>query len=349
LKTLSATLSSLLVMAILVSGSSVLLASHAVTSTGSLAATSPQYQQPSSQQLSLGVQAVILNAGNQTWKLTGGTLLGAQFGSVVVASGNLNYHMKASVSGLSASGSFSMSLTNGETLTGQTAQVSASGSIVGFIPSICFPNYDQPSATGTCESSDTSAVPAFFEAAVAMSETIGSTTTSAQELLLIEAPIMNPWGAPLVISSADGTVSVMATYTSASADWNSVQLVGTLSGTFNGQPASGSLYQVAYATENFVTGTETEMGTVAFQGMTPSSLNAQGAYIGSSTVPTTGSYDCSALAGLPEGTCTETGLTSTGTFLMWGSSSISGSYAVSWPAPSVYCWGTITATVNSQY
>ena len=122
--------------------------------------------------------------------------------------------------------------------------------------------------------------------------------------------------------------------------------------------SSGSLTQVANAYENFVTGNEYEFGTVAFQGMSPSSLNANGYYVGKSTVPTAGSFDCSALAGLPEGTCTETGLTSTGTFMMHGSSgstsdwmsgnSISGSYSVIWPAPSVTFSGTITATVSSQ-
>jgi hypothetical protein len=332
-------------LATLLLASSGLLVTHAATS------NSVPQQTGNGHALSLNLQGFIQSAGDQTWSMSGGSLIGAQIGQEVVPAGTLYYSMRASVNGLSSSGWFQLS-TSGTTTDGQSVTFNANGPIVGMIPSICFPSYASPDAAGNCQTTDTSAIPGFFEAAVSATETVGSTTTPTQLVLLIEAPIMTPWGGPVVISSTDGSVNIVASYQSGTATWTNVQLAGTLSGTYNGQPASGSFMQVANARENFVSGTESEFGTVAFAGMSPSSLNAQGLYAGSSTVPTTGSYDCSALAGLPEGTCTETGLTSTGAFVMMGAgSTITGTYAVNWPAPSVTCSGTITATVthNSGY
>ena len=220
---------------------------------------------------------------------------------------------------------------------------------MGMIPSICFPGYDSPNAAGVCPSSDETAIPAFFIVPVAATETIGSSTTTTELTLLVESPIMNPFGAPIVIASTDGSINIVASYESATATWTNVKLAAALSGTLDDQTVSGTLTQVANAVENFNTGTEYEWGSVSFQNMSPSSLNSQGLYTGTSTVPTAGSYDCSALAGLPEGTCTETGLTSTGNFYMMGQGGtyISGSYTVNWPAPSVTFTGTAIATVTS--
>ena len=337
MKTLTTAALTLLV-AFLLMGSGALV-THAAT---------PQDQSQSQQQLSLGVQGYILNAGTQQWKVSGGSLLGAQLGQQLVQTGSVQYRLNAKVQGLSATGSFSMSL-SGTTASGQSASLTAQGPVVGMIPSICFPNYDVPSSTGTCASGDTSAIPGFFEAAVSMSETIGTTTTSTPEMLLVESPIMSPWGAPIAISSVDGSVNVIATYQTGMVTWLGVQLTGPLSGTLGSQAVTGTFYQTTNAVENLVSGSETELGTISFQGMSISSLNSNGVYMGSSTVPTAGSYDCSALAGLPEGTCTETGLTSTGMFQMFGSVSIQGSYQVWWPAPSITCSGTITATVSQGF
>ena len=332
--------------------SSGLLVTHAATSNSSQPANT------SSQQLSLGLQGTISSAGSQAWHVSGGSLAGAQLGQEVVPPGaNLRYSMSATVRGLSSSGSFQLSM-SGTTTDGQSVSFNAKGQVVGMIPSICFPSYASPDANGNCQPTDTSAIPGFFEVAVTATETLGTTTTTTPLVLLIEAPIMNPWGAPIVITSTDGSVNIVATYTVGTITWSNVQLTGTLTGTYNGQSATGSFSQVANAVENLVTGNEYEFGTVALQGMSPSSLDAQGFYTGNSSVPTAGSYDCSALAGLPEGTCTETGLTSTGSFMMMGQSSssswsshgsvISGTYVVNWPAPSVTYSGTITATVKSQ-
>jgi hypothetical protein len=342
MKTLSTAIT---ILAVILLSSSGLLISHAATTSS---AQTPSYNN-SSQSLSLNLQGVITSAGHQSWSVSGGSLVGAQIGSEVVPPGaTLQYSMNANDKGMSSSGSFMVSLT-GTGIDGQSVSFTASGQIVGMIPSICFPGYDSPNAAGVCPSTDQTAIPAFFEAPVVATETIGTTTTTAQLVLLIESPIMSPWGAPIVITSTDGSVSIVTTYQSATATWSNVKLAATLSGTFNNQPASGTLYQVSNAVENFVTGTEYEWGTVAFQNMSPSSLNSQGLYMGNSSVPMAGSFDCSAQAGLPEGTCTETGLSSTGSFYMMGQggSYTTGSYYVNWPAPSVTYSGTITATVKS--
>jgi len=327
-------------LATLLLASSGLLVTHASTAS---AATN------SGGQLSLGLQGVIVSAGRQSWSISGGSLAGAQLGQELVPPGaNIQYSMSASVRGMNANGFFQMSM-SGTTADGQSVTYTAEGPVVGMIPSICFPGYDTPDANGNCPTSDNTAIPGFFIAAVSTNETLGTTITTGQLTFLVEAPIMNPFGAPIVIASTDGSINIVTSYQSATATWTNVKLAGVVSGTYNNQQAAGTFSQVANAYENFVTGTETEFGTVALQNMSPGILNAQGVYAGTSTVPVLGSYDCSALAGLPEGTCTETGLTSVGTFAMLGQSgtTISGNYVVNWPAPSVTFTGTITASVKT--
>jgi hypothetical protein len=359
-KTLSATL--VLFAAVLISSSG-LLVTHAATATGSGTETGTRTLTPLSsshqkqlQQLSLNVQGIITNAGNQHWTLSGGNLLNAQLGAESVSTASFQYFLSSQVSGTSASRTFQMTLI-GTTTDGQQVRFVASGVVVGMVPSICFPSYDQPDASGNCPSADTSAIPAFFEVAAQTTEILGGgggTTSTGQQVLLVEAPILSPWGAPIVISSTDGSTNIVTTYTTGHATWTGVQLSAQLSGSLGSQSVSGTLSMTTNAVENFVAGTEVEWGSVSFQGMSISSLNANGAYWGSSSVPTTGSQDCSALAGLPSGTCTETGLTSTGSFVMWGGSSsssssslIQGAYQINWPEPSVTYTGTITATVKN--
>jgi hypothetical protein len=337
MKTLATAMTLLITLLIASSG---LLVTHAATS--SSATTHGD--------LSLGLSGVITSAGSQSWSMSGGFLAGAQIGQEIVPAGaSIQYSLNADVRGMSSTGWFSLSM-SGTTADGQSFTYNAVGPVVGMVPSICFPGYDSPNAAGNCPTTDNTAIPGFFIAAVSATETLGSTTTTSQLVFLIEAPIMNPWGAPIAIASTDGSVNVVATYQSATATWSDVHLAGVLSGTYNGQQATGMFAQTANAYENFVTGTENEFGTVALQNMSPSSLNSQGVYVGSSTVPTTGSYDCAALAGLPEGTCTETALTSTGSFVLMGQSStiITGTYVVNWPAPSVTFTGMITATVRTH-
>ena len=97
--------------------------------------------------------------------------------------------------------------------------------------------------------------------------------------------------------------------------------------------------------ENLVTGSAIDAGTISFSSMTPSSLDAKGFYVGSSTIPTTGTSDCSASTGIP-GTCTETGFQSTGHFTMSG---ISGSYNTTWGVPALGFSSAVNATVGQSW
>ena len=339
-----------------------LLVTHASNSTYGSHTQQPAKHQ-SDPALNLNLQGLIASAGSQTWNLAGGSAYAAQFGAETVQPGaSLQYSLNAAVKALTSSGTFQLTLT-GTTTDGQSISVQANGAVVGTVAAMCFPNYDT-SATGVCAPTDSSQIPAFFEVGAVVSETLGTTTTTSQTVLLVETPIMNPWGSAIVISSTDGSIAIVTTYGTGMATWSNVLLTGSVVGTFNGQPASGSFFEVSNALENFVTGTEVEMGTVSLQAMTPSSLDASGKYVGTSKVPTDPSTmaDCSAAMGTPTGTCTETGLSSTGNFQMSSTgstgqhgghdraqgSTITGSYSVTWPQPSVTYTGTITATVSQS-
>jgi hypothetical protein len=357
-----------LLVGILLSSSGLLVTHASNTTIGSQIQSNHPAKHQSDQQLSLNLQGLIASAGSQKWKLAGGNVLGAQFGTETLPPGStLQYSLKAKVDGLTSTGTFQLSV-SGQATDGQSVNISGSGAVVGMVAAMCFPNYDS-SPAGVCMQTDSSEIPAFFEVAAVLSETVGTTTSTIQTVLLIETPIMNPWGTAIVISSIDpatgaptADANIIATYQTGLATWKDVQLAGTVTGTFNGQAASGSFFEVSTAHENFVTGTEVEHGTVSLQSMTPSSLDATGTYKGTSTVPTDPSTmaDCSTALGVPIGVCTETGLNSVGTFQMTGNtgnqqghghdqiSTINGGYVVTWPQPSVTFTGTITATVTQS-
>jgi hypothetical protein len=171
------------------------------------------------------------------------------------------------------------SFTTGDTIT-----------IDGAIPAESF-----PLGCTTC----TSQVPGFF---------LGTGALGGWDL---ESAFLNPFGGPVVWASSDGSVLVFS-YTAATIDWQNVQTSGSLTGTLGGATSvSGLFTETTSAHEDLFAGTETESGTLTFLGMTPSYLDASGAYSGSSTIPTYNKIDCSGLIGIP-GTCTETGFSSLG-------------------------------------
>jgi hypothetical protein len=164
---------------------------------------------------------------------------------------------------------------------------------------------------------------------------------------MIEDAALNPFGAPIVITSMDGSLLVVATYNHARTTWLGVQTAGTLSGAFGSAAVSGNFVQTIHTDEDYVAGTATDSGQISLMGMTPKSLDSNGQFRGTSTIPTTGTIDCSPAA-LP-GTCSETGYASTGTFHLDPSGvSFTGNYNVEWPAPSITFCGTITAQVPSS-
>jgi len=304
---------------------------------------------PSSKQQSLALTITsgsIANAGPQMWTMSGGSLeLASDTATSILAAASWNtvsYTMSADVNGLTASGRFYLALT-GTTTAGQAVNVRVNTIINSSLPAVCFPSY---SVTGVCASGDTSEIPAYFMAYGHVRVETGSALSPECNIgLVIEDAALNPFGAPIVISSMGGSLLVVATYNHARTEWQGVQTAGTLTGTLGSTTVSGGFVQAIQTNENYVTGTATDNGQISLVGMSPAGLNSQGHFHGVSTIPTTGTMDCSP-AGLP-GTCTETGYVSTGTFTLDPSGmSVSGNYNVQWPAPSIIFGGSITAKVQ---
>ena len=178
--------------------------------------------------------------------------------------------------------------------------------------------------------------------------TVAGSPQTIPESLNIESPYFNPFGAPIVIASADGAIAIAATYTQGTIVWTGTQVTGPITGTLGTASVAGTLGLTTSETENLVTGKTTDSGTIQFSGMTPSSLNANGLYSGTSTIPQnpsvppgqTNPYDCSTLTSIP-GTCTETGFQSSGKFT---AGLVSGSYTTIWSTPALEFTASITGT-----
>jgi hypothetical protein len=326
-----------------------LLASPLAASAYSNSASTAGSNSPNALQLSIP-NGVITSAGNQLWSFSGGNLVGAATlggNNFNPTSPHIKYALSAEVDGLTASGSFSLSMT-GVDQNGNQISYQVQGLVVGYIPSFCFPSY-------LCLPTDTSGIPAFFEVALPTGNGQGETSAQATQMLMVETPIMNPFGGPIVIMSTDtsgipdGQVQIVVTYDRATAVWENVELAGSLSGNYGSTAVSGGFVQSVNARENFVSGTEQETGSIAFVQMTPSTFDSAGTFTGHSKTPTTG-VDCSSTLGLPPGTCLETGLNSDGSFQLTSAAgmTMNGKYAIVWPAPAVVFGGSITAHVHTE-
>jgi hypothetical protein len=302
----------------------------------------------STQSVALNIQqGWIANAGPQEWTMSGGILAFASDTATPVLSAvtwtSVNYSLVADVNGLSTSGTFRLHL-KGTTADGRNINLRFHTIINSSIPAVCFPSY---SITGSCLPGDKSEIPAYFIANGHLRIQLGSNVSSKYNVsLVIEDAALNPFGAPIVISSTDGSLLVVATYDHAKTVWSGVQTAGIVNGSIGTTAVSGSFAQTTTTVENYVTGTAKDNGQIALVGMTPSKLDSKGTFQGSSTIPTTGTIDCSPV-GLP-GTCLETGFLSEGSFSMINSNgaSLRGTYDVLWPAPSIVFGGNITATLH---
>ncbi|MEM3267182.1 MAG: hypothetical protein QXR69_00655 [Conexivisphaerales archaeon] len=289
--------------------------------------------------LSLTLTGQIVSAGEQRWyqSASQNDALYAHFNGQQVSISSFHYSLKAKVDGLSAEGM--LALTFYGSVDGQTVSVTG-GPVVAMIAGECFPSLSTPS-NGACQPSDTSAIPVFFVAA-------GKITYSGSTIpveLIVELGFLNPYKAPLVISTWDGAFVLVSSYDRSQVVWHNVHLAGNLVGSLGSEAVSGSFVQTTNAIENFVTGKENESGSIAFTGMSDSALNGQGRYTGTSIIPTANEIDCSAITGIP-GTCTLTGFNSSGSFtIQTEQSTITGKYNVTWSVPAVAFTGSISAMV----
>ena len=305
-----------------------------------------------SQTLSLSLAGLVVSAGSQHYIIDQhGSPIAATFGGTLANYAfdpsqpiNLDYHLNAFVSGLTANGYANFDLRG--TLAGSSDIVDISGNaqIVGMVAAECLPHYDV-SSTGTCGSGDTSAVPAFFVGASTITVTTMSysmqryhdysrsdysqSTTLHGVPMLFESAYMNPFGAPIVFGTADSfsTLLVITTYKHAMIDWNNVVVSGMLGGTLGTTPVSGAFTEISQEHENLVTGNAMDRGTMSFSQVTNmssgaaiSSLDVSGNYHGTSSTPTSPALDCSSsILGAPSSVlgfsvCTEYGFQSNGSF-----------------------------------
>jgi hypothetical protein len=198
-----------------------------------------------------------------------------------------------------------------------------------------------------CSVACNSVVPAFYLGEGIFNVTV---TSSWQTLLpmALESAFLNPFGGPIIWVSEDANSSIVlvSTYSAAAIDWQGVRSGGTISGTLGPTPVSGLFNLTSAAHEDLFAGTETETGTMTFYGVTPSGLDASGPYSGNSTIPTTGTIDCSALTGFPD-TCTETGFSSAGSFdLDPVTVLVQGTYKLDWAVPALTFNGTAVGTAT---
>ncbi|MDG6903023.1 MAG: hypothetical protein JRM80_13845 [Nitrososphaerota archaeon] len=293
--------------------------------------------------LYLSINGAILDSGNQGYTQSGGEVVYATVNGVAVSvpPSAWTLTVSATVTGSTVTGTSSFHLA-GTGPSPESIDVSASVAISSMIPAECF---DGTGPVLDCFTQPyTSAIPGFFVGQATVSGLSSPGVTSIIPIYL-ESAFLNPFGSPIVITdSLTGTPSllIVATYTQADVHWSGVTTGGTLSNTPGESTISGQFLMVTTADENLAGGTETESGTMTFLNVTPSSLDASGPYQGSSTIPTTGTVDCSSLTGIP-GTCTETGFSSAGTFDI-GDIQFVGSYAIGWIVPAVAFSGTATIT-----
>jgi hypothetical protein len=328
-----------------------------------LGGTTAVYAEGNPHNLSASVYSAVTNMGNQLYTISGGQVVFASIEGQTInpATATLQYSMTISQNGLNTQGTGSFQLT-GRTVSvsadqgGRRVNVSGQIGFGGIVPAAVLPL----GCTTTC----TSALPFFFLGASNVQVKIGHGSTQIiPETMQVESPYFNPFGAPIVLASADKAVVIVATYTQGTIVWKGTQLSGQVKGLVDTTLTYGMFDMTSEESENLVTGTAIDSGTISFSSMTPSSLNAKGTHTGSSTIPTTNTSDCSAFTGIP-GTCAHTGFQSTGTFSMsltlysggdrqYGpndgsyvsSPSISGSYSGTWSNPALGFSSTISATV----
>jgi hypothetical protein len=304
------------------------------------------------QQLSLTMTGGIASVGGQTYIMS-------QHGSATFAlvqgqpldkgSAQLVYSLTVNVHGSSVSGQAQVQLSG--TSAGKRVQLDGKIAINGMIPVEPF--------------SDGSAIPSAFTGVLTGSLSVGGSASSVSLPVSLESPFINPFGGPVVVASADGSSLVLvSSYQEARIIYSNVQtFTVSLSGTVGTTPVTaGTATLTTWAVEDLHAGTETEVGSIAFVGMTPASLDSQGFYFGSSIIPSQSNcattygfspctIDCTYalnlllgvpslggadLGGITSGLCTLTGFISTGHFFASGQGvSISGGYKTVWDIPAV--------------
>lgn len=315
------------------------LAVTALSLATALAIISPSAFAAAPTQINLGMAGIITNAGSQNYVIQSGyhEVAGIVNG-VPLSSAQAKYSVEASVVGLTTSGFGSIELRAG------SQSLQAQILIVDEIPASVFP---LASNGDSCTIGCNSEVPLMFVGVAAITMSDGTAMTLP---IAIESAYWNPFGGPIVISTledpANPFLTLIVTYNVATIDWSGVQLQGVVGGTYGSEGVSGVYGLVSNSHENLVAGNEHDSGQIGFAYMSDPALNAAGTYSGNTKFNLAGSMDCSGVTGLPEGTCTSTGATSSGVFNMLGATGlkITGSFTTIWSVPSI----TATTSVSAR-
>jgi len=296
--------------------------------------------------LSLSVTGAVLNAGNQTYSATGGSVVYASIGgNTLDPTASLSFTLSAQVDGFATSGSASFYLAG--TSGGQNMTADGQIQITDMVAAAAIPL----GCSTTCDSR----LPLFFVGASNTTVTTGagapSTTAPA---FYVESSYFNPWGAPIVLASSDCfnapftcSFFIVTTYNTGTIQWQGTETSGAVSGTLSGSPVTGNLTLASRENEDLILGNTSDSGTIALSGMNPSILDVQGTYSGNSTIPSAGTSDCSGDTGFP-GTCTQTGFQSTGKVAMQNAQiGVNGTYSTTWGVPALGYGSALSISYDS--
>ena len=292
------------------------------------------------QGLSLNLAGGVSFPGIQGISMQGGQLaLGWVMGAPVsLRSSVLHYNLDATVSGTTVIGTASFDLI---VLTphGSHTEVAGRVDIDGMTPAVLFP-------LGCTFGVDCSAeIPAFLNGTGLVTVTNGEVVTTMAVSVGFESPYLNPFGGPVIIASAGGEILILASYSQARIQWTGVQMGGVATGFVGSNSVDGSFGMIVDSNEDLRTGFEMDRGSIAFFGMSDPALNSLGGFVGHSTIPKGSAVQC---PGFPQGTCSLTGLESSGVFTQKTAfgGAIFGKYATDWTVPAVLFSSTISASLK---
>jgi hypothetical protein len=315
----------------------------------------------------------VVNLGDQKYTVSGGSVVTAMVNGQTVDPGSatLKFSMNAEVKGLSTTGNANFNLQG--TIVGQPVSVTGQFSISKKLTIVGASVL--PGPTGVCAgkaAKSCSELPTFFVGIAKVEETMGGSSQSLRTTMELENPYFNPFGMPILLTSADGSIFIIATYSVGTILWTGSDVEGPITGTLGAvasatsasttppTPISGTLSLNSTELENLVTGTAVDHGAIALDSMTPSSLTTPdqpGSYTGTSMIPLPApGSDCSTMFGLPAGTgiCTATGFNSMGHFTVMGSPqngqqvTIAGQYTTTWTVPALAFSSVVSGTVTTQ-
>jgi hypothetical protein len=323
--------------------------------------------------LTLALSGGFMDIGRQHLSQSGGQLLSLfapTLPTIDLSSAKLRYSIDASVRGTAVSGEATFTIT-GKNAAGDQVTIQGDAKLTDMIPAFGTPvDPSQPANPVACLGTAlgcSSEVPAFLVGTATVQVHTSQKDTKFTLPMRFESAYLNPFGRPIVIASADATLTgyptilIVAKYDKAISQWEKVSVGGFILDS-TGTSLLGTFTMAMGITEDLRHGMEQDRGTISIASFSASFPSASGDFGGTSTIPpvpspTPALLDCSITLGLPPGTCTLTGSHSTGVFNLQSTdhkSQVKGSYDINWTVPalvfgvSAQSVSTIIATVSKN-